>query len=119
MLPKTQRVGKELFPKIFSGGRSFSSPHLSVRVLPPASDGGVGINKFSFTVSKTVSKKAVQRNLLRRRGYSAIKKTVKETSPGFVCVFSFKKGSENLSYSEISEEIRFLLEKSGILKIKK
>lgn len=112
MLPKSQRVKRALFVGVFNTGKSFFAPHITLRVISVAET----TSKFSLVVSKAVAKRAVKRNLLRRRGYSAIAKLKKNILPGCVCVFFFKKGAGILSYTTISSEITELLEKARLLK---
>ncbi len=77
-----------------------------------------GPSKFSFVVSKKVSKSAVQRNLLRRRGYSALRlilgKKKLHTLP-VLGVFFLKKDAEKLTFSAFQNEVRLLLKKAQIL----
>ena len=111
MLPKQKRIKKSLFPNVLKGGRSFVSGFITLKISP--SDGNS--SKFSFVAPKAVSKKAVNRNLLRRRGYSALKKMEKSIKPGFSCVFFFKKGAEKASFNDIYSEVKNLLEKARVL----
>ena len=94
-------------------GRSaaFHSPRVSLFVSPGQSNTPT---QFSCSVSKKVSKSAVVRNRIRRRGYAAIEKVLVHIKPGQYGVFSFKKGSEKSSFKMIEKEIVFLLDKSGL-----
>lgn len=65
--------------------------------------------KISFIVSKTVSKGAVGRNTLRRRGYNALRKHITEFPAGLFGVFIFKKPLH--SALETEEEIKTILNK--------
>lgn len=73
-------------------------------------------SRFSFSVSKKVSKMAVNRNKLRRVGYSIVEKCIENVNPGYFLFFSYKKGAEKYKYQEIEKEILGLLEKSFMLK---
>ena len=68
--------------------------------------------RFAFVVSKKVSPKAVGRNVLRRRGYAAIRRMRENLTNGRLGIFFFKKGADKLSYSDIEKQIRFLLERA-------
>lgn len=112
MLPKENRVKKALFAKVFRLGHTFSSPHLTLRVVAAPKEGG----KFSFVVSKTVAKGAVKRNLLRRRGYSIVREMKGFGTKETVNIFFLKKGAEKLSYRELASEVESLFIKAGMLK---
>ncbi len=71
--------------------------------------------KFSFSISKKNSKSSVERNKLRRWGYSVITKHIKEIKPGFLCFFSFKKGSVKTEFQSLENEILGLLSVSGVI----
>ncbi len=114
MLSKKRRVGRELFSQILTRSKSFYGNNLSLRVFKtPHSNKET---KFSFIVSKKVSNKAVKRNLLKKRGYYAVKKISKNLNNGFVCMFFLKNSSILLSYTELEKEILFLLKKANVLK---
>ncbi|MEI8270808.1 MAG: ribonuclease P protein component, partial [bacterium] len=64
MLSKKNRVNKKLIDKIFKEGRFVNSPNLTLKFIKEESL----YPKIAFISPKTASKKAVDRNLLRRRG---------------------------------------------------
>jgi ribonuclease P protein component len=112
MLKKKLRVSKQIFKDAFKKSRIISSPYFLLRyhknntVIP---------SKFSFMVPKTVSKRAVVRNLIKRRCYSIIQKNFKNIKNSYVLIFSLKKGTEKTTYKEIESEILILLKKSHII----
>ncbi len=106
-------------------GNVRTQPHIRERLHPPHSANlslrvtktQKGLSKFSFVVSKKVSKSAVVRNLLRRRGYSALQSALdreKISTGGFLGAFFFKKGADKLDFKSIQSEVVFLLKKGGI-----
>lgn len=109
MLKKAKRIKKSLFSKAYQTGRVFSSPNMTIRVSPiiPNED-----SKFSFVVSKAVAKSAVDRNLLRRRGYASLSGMSNLPEKGSANIFFFKKGAKNLSYKALSGEILELLNRT-------
>jgi ribonuclease P protein component len=117
MLPKNKRVKRVLFPGVFNSGKVLHSVYLTARVVLPApsSPRAKEPGRFSFVVSKAVAKKATDRNLLRRRGYSVISKMGNLLPPGIVVVFFFKKGSDKITYASLSREIEGVLGKAGLL----
>ncbi len=117
MLPKKNRISRALFDTLLKKGIFFHSQNLSFRVVKTLT-GKKELSKFSFVASKKVSKSAVKRNLLRRRGYSALKDALgneKIRTGGVLGAFFFKKGAEKIGFSELHSEISLLLKKSGIV----
>lgn len=112
MLSRKFKIERKIFPKDLRKGFSFHSPNLSLFVFKTAENNP---SKFSFVVSSKVSNKAVVRNLLRRRGYDVVAKSLQFIKPSFLCVFYFKKGSGKVSFGEIEKDINGLLKKSKVL----
>ncbi len=109
MLPKSKRLKTADF-KAFSGKvRRFFSPNISLAVAPNKETAG----KFAVVVSKKVSGKAAERNLLKRRIFSVIRER-KIEKQGFLAVFYPKKTSLDLSYANLKEEVISLLKEAKI-----
>jgi len=106
MLPKTRRIQKALFSKVFSTGRRLNSPHFLVNV---SKIDDISPSRFAFSVSKKVCKKAVDRNRLRRQGYSAVSKHIKTIPPGFLFIFTFRKSPQPIIFSELEKEIHAMI----------
>ncbi len=96
MLPKKNRVDRKGVEKIFKEGEFLSSPNLSFKYVK----GVANERKISFVAPKSVAKLAVKRNLLRRRGYSALAKHLDQFPAGILAVFIFKKYQDDLSVLE-------------------
>ena len=111
MLSKTRRIPRQYFPEILTKGRRYNSPSLLLYCLPTA-----GESRFSFSVSKKVCKKAVDRNKHRRRGYAAVQKHLDSIKSGFFCFLSFKKGSGGISFAALEKEITDLLKASSVVR---
>jgi ribonuclease P protein component len=113
MLPKTERLKREEFTNILKSGKRLNSKHLLLYVLKNTKEKTK--TKFSFSISKKISKNATSRNKLRRRGYSVIAKLKNKLRPGFMCFFSFKKGGELTTFRELEKEIAELLSVSSVI----
>ncbi len=110
MLPKKRRIQRSDFGQILKTGKSVSSSFVSLkygRVALPQSS-------FSVVVSKAVSKKAVERNKLRRRIYSIITKLKNRVTPGYQAAFFVKKEAAALSFKKLEQEISALLSKTPL-----
>ena len=106
MLPKKNRADKKAVERIFKGGRVLNSPILTFKfVLTNNST----IPRISFIAPKNIAKLAVKRNLLRRLGYSVLKKYLKDFPAGIMGVFIFKKHQDDVSILE--NEIKNILNK--------
>ena len=113
MLPKKNRVDKKSIDEIFKAcppigreGSFINSNSLTFKFLLK---NGSKIRRISFIAPKNVAKFAVKRNLLRRRGYSALEKHIKQFPFGLLGVFIFKKPLN--SVLEIENEIKNILNK--------
>lgn len=112
MLPRKRKVGIELFPLVLKKGKTISLEHFSFRFTPIS---GIQESKFSFVVSGKVSKKATERNLLKRRGYVIIKKIPALKKIPTAGVFFAKGGATKLSYAALEQEINNLLIKAHLI----
>ena len=105
MLSKKNRVNTKEIDTIFKEGRFLVSPHLTFRYFKN-NDKEI---KISFIAPKNVAKLAVKRNLLRRRGYSALEKHINQFPPGITGIFIFKKYQDDILI--LSNEIKTILAK--------
>ncbi|MFA5933990.1 MAG: ribonuclease P protein component [Candidatus Paceibacterota bacterium] len=112
MLPSKNRISKSEFTKVGQSGFLSHGLYFSLRIIPSPS---VAEYKCSFVVSAKVAKKAVVRNLLRRHGYSIIKKLEQKIKKQTSYIFFAKKDSAQLSFSELEKEIIDVLVKSKCL----
>ncbi|MDO8594638.1 MAG: ribonuclease P protein component [bacterium] len=99
MLPKSQRLKTGDF-KSMRPSRTVHTPHLLLRVFPAPT----GTGKAAVIVSSATYKKAVDRNLLRRRVYRLIQKHHTLLSRGTVTV-TVKKGALTLSFGDLEREL--------------
>lgn len=80
MLPKTNRLVKTKdFEKVFKQGRSFFTKLMGVKIL----GGQAKNNRFGVIISAKVSKKAVERNRLKRQIREALRELNKKLLQGF------------------------------------
>ena len=105
MLPKKNRADKKAVEKIFKKGLFIGSKNLNLKYIL---ENTTTSPQISFIVPKTVERKAVRRNYLRRRGYIILKKYFRDIPNGFSGAFIFKK---TVPVLEIENEIKNLLNK--------
>lgn len=68
--------------------------------------------QYAFVAPKNVAKKAIERNLLRRQGYSALRSYNVKSNAG---VFFYKKEAKKVPFSQIKDDIRAILQKTHII----
>jgi len=112
MLPKNRRIERKYFTSLLSHSKKYHSPHFLLFLA--SQDSKESQSKFSFSVSKKVAKRAIKRNLCRRRGYAVILKHLKEIKPGFFLFFSFKKFPDT-DFKNLETEILNLLRSTSVL----
>jgi ribonuclease P protein component len=108
MLAKNRRIEKKFFSVQFKNSqtsRRFNSSHLLLSVAKNENQ----TSRFAFSVSKKICKLAVDRNRLRRQGYSIVGKYLENIPDGFLFFFSFKKGQYPVLFSDLEKEIKELL----------
>ncbi len=121
MLLKKNRVTKKDMEEMFKRGSSVFSANLNLRFLLNSTEKEP---KIAFIVPKTVSKKAIIRNRLRRRGYQIIQEKLSSLPKKMKMVFIFGKNSSKiftetgkkgrLSLKKLEEEINFFISKLQI-----
>lgn len=112
MLPKNHRLtARGDFKEVFQGSlRSRSGPFQLVcrkNTLPNS--------RFGFIVSLVVSKKAVERNKLRRQLHEIVREVFPSLSSGYDCVIRAYPGAEKLGFEEMKRDVFSMLQKSKLL----
>ncbi len=102
MLKKENRIGtKKEFEEVKRGGRLYQTPLFGCICLKTESG-----KSFGFIISKKISKKAVERNRIRRLLAEVIRKHLDEFLEGTRIIFLVKTAIVGKSFEEIEEEIR-------------
>lgn len=110
MLLKKNRVTVKEVEEIFKKGRFLNSVSFTFKFIQKNIGQIYGNScRISFIAPKSVSKLAVKRNLLRRRGYSVLRKYIDQFPLGIAGVFVFKKYQDNALI--IENEIKNILSK--------
>ena len=110
-LPKEERLsGKTAIAALTGKGRWDHTPHLRCCCL---SETGTGLNRIMVSVPKRLFKRAVKRNLLKRRMREAYR-LQKELLPvpGHDILFVYNS-AEIADFSVIREEVASVLQKFG------
>ncbi|MEX0918933.1 MAG: ribonuclease P protein component [Candidatus Paceibacterota bacterium] len=104
MIPQNRRIGKRLIEQVIKDGKSLYSPYLTLKILPTE-----GPSLWGFVVSKKVSKKAVERNFIKRRARYIVRKNINKLADGYLYVMIFKPEARHLTFNELEQEVVKLL----------
>lgn len=105
MLPRENRLKKEKdFEAVFKEGKGFTCGRLRIKYVCNRLDS----TRFGFIVSKKYSKKASERNLIKRRMREIIRKMMPEIKNGCDIVLLVSPGLEN-DYEKLQERIKTVL----------
>lgn len=72
-------------------------------------------SRFGFIVRKTVDKRAVKRNLIRRRFRSCIEALLSEINPGYDMLFFLERGIIDKRQPELLQELKEVLVRKGLI----
>ncbi|MBV5260238.1 ribonuclease P protein component [Synechococcus moorigangaii CMS01] len=105
-LPKVHRLKHwRDFKKIYSQGQRFRGEALAIIVLPqPAAPTQIGIS-----ISRKISKKAVVRNLIKRRIRHACRALLPQVDPGWQVIIAVRYGATECGYEHFLQELKRLL----------
>lgn len=112
MLPKINRLKKKKdFALVFKRGKGLQDDFLFIKFAK----NNLKISRFGFTVSNSLSKKAVVRNKLKRKLREIVRLNLKGIKKGVDIIFIAKSGLEKKTFSEISRIVEDLLKKSKLV----
>lgn len=100
MLPKNRRITTPLFKEVLKNGKRVHGDYTTVRYLKAET------GRFSVVVPTSVSKKAVDRNKLRRQVRAALEK---QTLPSVYAIIFLKKDATHASQQALKTDIVSLL----------
>ncbi len=102
MIPKENRLPAVFFKNLFKKGFIIEKQGFSLKCFKENN-----INfRIAVVVSKKVSQKAVERNLLKRRFLSLVLEDKKLFLPQFSYIFYIKKDIKTLDRAILSQEIK-------------
>ena len=90
MLKKKNRADRKTIEQIFKEGVFINTENLTFKFIL---NKNLNIPTISFIIPKTVSKSAIKRNYLKRRGYVILKKYFNKLPSNITGVFIFGKKS--------------------------
>jgi len=112
MLTRSNRLKNDRdFQRVFRSGRFVSGPFLTLKLAPNK----LAASRFAFVVGVKVSKRAVQRNRLRRRMREITRKLLPSLRGNFDVVMMARPEALKLDFPKLESELRRSLTKAGLL----
>ena len=113
MLKKEFRLRKQRdFENVFNKGFYFSGNFLLLKTVK----NDLPISRFGFIISKKISKKAVERNRVKRLLRESVRLARKDIRTGFDAVFISKAGIVDKEFKEMNSIVEELLKRSKLIK---
>jgi ribonuclease P protein component len=107
MLPRHRRVSTVLFKEIMKDGKSYHTPHLSLRWKHMTAPNQ---SRFSVVVPKKTEKRAVGRNYTKRVVYTLLNPYLHK---GIMGIFFVKKSFSKEEIPMIENQVKELLKRLG------
>jgi ribonuclease P protein component len=118
-LPQGNRLKRRQdFQAVYQQGDRYSSPHLILRALPPSQATEPSQRspcQLGISISQKVSKKAVTRNLIKRRIRAAFRELLPHLSPGWKLVIVVRSQAVECNYEHFLRELKQLFVKAEII----
>jgi ribonuclease P protein component len=108
MLPKSSRLNHSSFAEVFQKGKSQRGRYVRLQILAR-----LGQAQSAVVVPKSVARKAVDRNRLRRRGYAALERI--SLPPNYAFILFMTSASKNISVADLVLDITATLHNAGLL----
>ncbi len=104
---RIHRIGRESdFQALFRLGRKKEYRFFRLIARP----NNLAFSRFAFVAPKTVDKRAVVRNRIRRRTREWIRKNLKSSARSLDIALFFKKEAKSATKKEFYEDLTFVLE---------
>jgi ribonuclease P protein component len=111
MLPQKNRLRKKIdFENVYRGGRSFFLGNISLRIVKNNLD----FSRIGFVVSAKFSKKATERNKIKRQLRDIFAKKIVQFKEAIDLVVVVKK-KEKIEFDDLQKNIEKVLKKARII----
>jgi len=112
MLPGSNRLKKtKEIERVFREGRGLKEDSLLLKAAP----NGLRLIRFAFVAGQKASKKAVERNKVKRALREIVRSRLTEIKPGFDVVITALQGSAGKRFEDLERTTIKLLKKTGLL----
>ena len=114
MLAKKYRLkGRSILEEVKREGTLYQTDSFGVLVLKRTKDEP---SRFAFIVSTKISKKAVERNMAKRRLREAVKQKISKVVNGYDVLFLAKKKTLEKKSKEMTSEVERVFKESGLIR---
>lgn len=108
MLKKTNRINKTReLQRVYRSGKTMHTPALVIKFVPALK------TRIAFVVSTKVSKKAVERNRIKRAVREQMRLSMKSLAVGDYMLVA-KYGAGRYNNKELREQMLYTFKKSGV-----
>ena len=112
MLPRKYKLKKDNdFKKVFNKGKYYQKDFIKIKFL----ENDLEINRFGLVIGLKISKKAVQRNKIKRQLEEVIQLELEQMKKGIDIIILVQPEIIEKEYQEIKETLIELFKKSKII----
>ncbi|MBL7053197.1 MAG: ribonuclease P protein component [Candidatus Portnoybacteria bacterium] len=112
MLPRKYKLKKDNdFKKVFNKGKYYQKDFIKIKFL----ENDLEINRFGLVIGLKISKKAVQRNKIKRQLEEVIQSELEQMKKGIDIIILVQPEIIEKEYQEIKETLIELFKKSKII----
>lgn len=112
MLPRKYKLKKENdFKKVFKQGKYYQEDFIKIKI----SENNLKITRFGLLIGLKISKKAVQRNKIKRQIEEIIRLNIEKINSGFDIVILVNQEIIEKNYQEIERKLINLFKKIKLL----
>jgi ribonuclease P protein component len=112
MLPyKNRLIKKGDFERVYKYGRFFYFGNIVLRVR----ENSLKNTRIGFSVGMQFSKKASERNKIKRRLRECFRSNIRKIKPGMDIAVAVKKSREELHWKKICEKIEKIIKKADLI----
>jgi ribonuclease P protein component len=111
-LPRKNRLPKKDFEKVYTKGVNLGTPLLGLKFLKRTNQTQI---RAGFIVGLSVSKKAVQRNRLKRQLRSLIRQILPDLKAGYDLIVIARTSALGADFGALNKEVRELLKKAQLI----
>ena len=114
MLPyKNRLIKRSDFASIYKGGAFFSAGNVTIKYRK----NGLGETRIGVAVGLKFSKKAVERNRIKRQIREIFRDKIKDIKPGWdIVVMGRRREGENVEFTKLKELVEEVLRRSNLIK---
>ncbi len=112
MLPKKYSLSKKKdIQQVFQKGQIYFSSFFNVKFMPNQ----LKHSRFCFIVSTKISKKAVDRNKLKRRLKAIVYKNLSNFSQNYDIIILTKPAALTINFKQLEKNLLFLFKKAHLV----